>query len=58
LLLRHPYEEIELDLDYAQATLANIQRIWNRPVHVATLRDDNPILLSFDGKHHSEEDFE
>jgi stage V sporulation protein R len=58
LLLRHPYEEIELDLDYAQATLANIQRIWNRPVHVATVRDDDPILLSFDGKHHSEEDFE
>jgi stage V sporulation protein R len=58
LLLRHPYEGIELDLDYAQATLANIQHIWNRPVHVATVRDGKPILLSFDGKQHSEVELE
>jgi stage V sporulation protein R len=49
---------VELDLDYAHATLANIQHIWTRPVHVATVRDDEPILLSFDGKEHSESEFE
>lgn len=58
LLLRHHYDGVELDLDYAHATLANIQHIWTRPVHVVTIRDDEPILLSFDGKEHSESEFE
>jgi stage V sporulation protein R len=53
LLLRHKYHGVELDADYAHATLANIQHIWTRPVHIATVRDDNPVLLSFDGSEHS-----
>jgi stage V sporulation protein R len=58
LLLRHQYEGAELDLDYAQATLANLQRIWTRPVHIVTVRDDKRVLLSFDGKGHSKSTFE
>lgn len=58
LLLQHQYHGVELDLDYAQATLANIEHIWTRPVHIATVREDTPILLSFDGTEHSESGFE
>jgi stage V sporulation protein R len=58
LLLRHQYEGVELDLDYAQATLTNLQRIWTRPVHIVTVRDDKRVLLSFDGKGHSKSTFE
>jgi stage V sporulation protein R len=58
LLLKHQYHGVELDTDYAHATLANIQHIWSRPVHIATIRDDEAILLSFDGSEHSESEFE
>jgi stage V sporulation protein R len=57
LLLKHQYDGVELDLDYAHATLANVQTIWARPVHIATLRDDKALLLSFDGKEHAEGEF-
>jgi stage V sporulation protein R len=58
LLLRHRYDGAALDKEYADATLANIQHIWTRPVHIATLRDDQPVLLSFDGQEHSASEFE
>jgi stage V sporulation protein R len=58
LLLRHQYDGVELDLDYAQATLANLQRIWTRPVHIVTVCDDERVLLSFDGKGHSKSTYE
>ena len=58
LLLRHQHDGVELDVDYAQATLANVQRLWSRPVHVATVREDEPMLLTFDGTEHSESEFE
>jgi stage V sporulation protein R len=58
LLLRHQYDGVALDLPYAHATLANIQHLWTRPVHIITVRDDELILLSFDGIEHSESQFE
>jgi stage V sporulation protein R len=53
LLLRHEFGGVELKLDYATATLANIQAIWSRPVHLQTVVDGKPTLLSFDGADHS-----
>src|SRR5438105_13469822 len=53
LLLRHEFSGVELKLDYATATLANIQAIWSRPVHLQTGVDGKPTLLSFDGADHS-----
>jgi stage V sporulation protein R len=58
LLLRHQYEGVELDKAYAQATLAAIQRMWTRPVHVATTHGSKSVLLSFDGHKHSESRFD
>jgi stage V sporulation protein R len=49
LLLRHQHEGTDLKWDFAQETLVNLHRLWKRPVHVETIRDDKNIRLSFDG---------
>ena len=53
LLLRHEHNGIDLRLDQAADTLANVQSIWGRPVHLQTVVDDKPTLLSYDGTDHS-----
>jgi stage V sporulation protein R len=53
LLLKHAHTGVELRLDQAADTLANIQSIWGRPVHLTTLVDGKPTTLSFDGTDHS-----
>jgi stage V sporulation protein R len=54
LLLSHRYEGRILDPVYARDTLANIQYLWKRPVHIQTMDDDRKLIFSFDGEHHSE----
>jgi stage V sporulation protein R len=53
LLLRHEYNGLELKLDRAADTLSNVQFLWSRPVHLQTVVEDKPTLLSFDGSEHS-----
>ena len=53
LLLRHEFNGVELRLDQARDTLANLQFIWSRPVHLQTVVDGKPTVLSFDGTDHS-----
>src|SRR5262249_1221469 len=53
LLLRHDFNGVELRLDQAADTLANLQAIWSRPVHLHTLVDGKPTQLSYDGSEHS-----
>ena len=53
LLLRHEHAGVDLKLDQASDTLANIQFVWSRPVHLQTVVDGKPTLLSFDGSDHS-----
>jgi len=53
LLLKHQFNGVELRLDQAADTLANIQFIWSRPVHLQTLVDGKVTTLSFDGTDHS-----
>ncbi len=52
LYLRHQFQGIELRQDYARDVLVNLQKLWGRPVHVETVVDEEPTVLSFDGKHH------
>jgi stage V sporulation protein R len=54
LLLKHEHAGIDLKLNYAQDTLANLQFIWSRPVHLETIVDGKPTLLSFDGTEHTQ----
>jgi stage V sporulation protein R len=53
LLLRHDHNGADLRMDHAADTLANLQFLWSRPVHLQTVVDDKPTLLSFDGSEHS-----
>ncbi len=53
LLLKHIHGGMDLKLDTAKDTMANLQFMWNRPVHLETLIDGKPSVLSFDGTEHS-----
>lgn len=50
LLLRHLYEGVDMQPDYMEATLKNIQAIWGRPVNLATYMDQEPKVYHFNGK--------
>ncbi|MSU79314.1 MAG: SpoVR family protein [Gemmataceae bacterium] len=49
LLLRHEYNGVDLRMDRAADTLAYVQAIWSRPVHLHTIAEGKPVLLSHDG---------
>jgi stage V sporulation protein R len=53
LLLRHEFNGLDLQINQAQDTLTNLHAIWGRPVHVQTVLDNKPTLLSFDGTEHT-----
>jgi stage V sporulation protein R len=53
LCLHHNYLGVELKLDYAREVLKNVARIWKRPVHVETVVEKRPVLISFDGSDHT-----
>ena len=55
LLLRHEYNGVELKVDEARDTLANLQYIWVRPVHLETMSDGHAVVLSFDGTEHTQQ---
>ena len=50
LYLKHVYEGQEIDIDYAERTLQYVYQIWRRPVHVETVLNSKPVLLTFDGE--------
>jgi stage V sporulation protein R len=52
LYLQHQYQGIELRTDYTRDTLANLQKLWARPVHIETVIDDAESIYSFDGQTH------
>jgi stage V sporulation protein R len=52
LYLKHDYQGTELKLDYAHDTLANLHKLWGRPVHVESVVEDEPTMISFDGTDH------
>jgi stage V sporulation protein R len=52
LFLEHTFTGVELQLDYAKDTLRNLQRLWNRPVHLETVLEEARTVISFDGSDH------
>jgi stage V sporulation protein R len=52
LFLQHKFQGIELKQDYAQDTLVNLHKLWARPVHIETVVDEKPVIMSFDGQSH------
>jgi stage V sporulation protein R len=55
LFLEHTYTGVELQLNYARDTLENLHRLWNRPVHLETVLEETPTVMSFDGSEHQVE---
>lgn len=49
LFLEHSYHGVELQMDYARDTLTNLYKLWSRPVHIETVLEDKPAILSYDG---------
>ncbi len=54
LMLHHKHEGTDLHLDNAHATLEALQRIWHRPVHLRTVVEEKPRMMSYDGREHSD----
>ena len=54
LLLRHKHEGTDLRVDYARDTLANLNRVWKRPVNLLSRLDGKGKILRFDGRDHTE----
>jgi stage V sporulation protein R len=54
ILMRHQHEGVDLKLDHARDTLANVARVWKRPANLLTKLDGKGKLLRFDGRDHSE----
>jgi stage V sporulation protein R len=54
LLLTHRHDGVDLRMDWARDTLANLYRVWRRPVNLMTKVEEKGKLLSFDGKSHTE----
>lgn len=52
LFLVHQFQGMPLKLDYARDTLTNLCKLWGRPVHIESVYEDRPTILSFDGNSH------
>ncbi len=56
LLLSHMHEGVDLKIPEAKDTIANVQRIWGRPVNLETSVEGKKKIFSFDGEKHEEKE--
>lgn len=50
LLLNHLHEGVDMQPDYMEETMKNLQAIWTRPVNVQTIMENEKKIFRFDGK--------
>ncbi len=50
LYLAHKHNGVDLQIKWALETLANVQRVWGRPVHLQARIDEDMILFSHNGR--------
>ena len=54
LYLKHHWDAVDLRIDYAEATLENLQALWGRPVHLETvIGEKGAAVFSYDGSKHT-----
>lgn len=53
LLLRHVHEGLDLQPNYMDATMKNLNKLWKRPVNMITVMDNEPQLFRFDGNEYT-----
>ncbi|MCL5959737.1 MAG: SpoVR family protein, partial [Chloroflexi bacterium] len=49
LYLKHQFEGIELDMDYAEKALPYVFQLWGRTVHLETVVDNAKAVVTYDG---------
>jgi stage V sporulation protein R len=49
LMLNHPHEGMDIQLQWAAQVMKNLSMIWGRPVHLNTIIDGKPVRLTHDG---------
>jgi len=50
LLLNHVHYGVDLDMQFADATLRNLYNLWKRPVNLKTIVEEKETIFNFDGK--------
>jgi stage V sporulation protein R len=50
LLLNHVHGGVDLDMQFATATMQNLYALWKRPVNLKTSYEDKEVIFNFDGK--------
>lgn len=57
LLLSHRHEGFDLKVSEAVKVLENVYKIWKKTVNVKTIVQGENIILSYDGKEHTQEKY-
>lgn len=53
--LKHLHEGVDLRIDWTKETMKNLHSLWKKTVHLETIIEGIPKLLSFDGEEHREQ---
>lgn len=53
LYLKHAYDGIELDQEYREKTMEQVYYLWDRPVHLETIVNEDKVLFTYDGSEHT-----
>ncbi len=49
LRLNHRHDGLDIKLEWASTVLGNLAALWSRPVHLETMVDGKPVMLTHDG---------
>ena len=49
LYLKHSFDGRELDQHYAMRTMRYVHQLWGRPIHLETMVEGEPVVLTYDG---------
>ncbi len=58
LLLSHLFEGVEMQPDYMKETMTRVFQIWGKPVHLATVLDKEPKVVTYNGEDFEIKDFD
>jgi stage V sporulation protein R len=50
LLLKHIHGGVDLDMQFADATMRNLYALWKRPINLQTTVEDKEITFNFNGQ--------
>jgi stage V sporulation protein R len=53
LYLKHAFDGIELDPEYRERTMAHIHYLWDRPIYLETVVQNEKVVFHFNGTKHT-----